>query len=245
MNLLDNGIIIGVIGSVIATAVISIFIFFRNRIFRSRFDKAYRACVKAANNQLIHVIRPHLLDKKKISGKYLNALRLSLAKDYSINLIDLYSDYAIKSYFISDIMSNSYLNTEQKDNLCEFANDFIIEEKEKNVDESVEEIINEIQNKITITTPKKITLLNYLHLACCYLVIITAAVLGFNYLFKGLSLINLVIATILSIIIFLIVNYYILKVINSTFDKQKEEFMDDIAIKLQNLKNSQENTFEG
>lgn len=114
-DIINNPWVTGIGGGIIS----SIIVFFITRyIFSKKEKKEYLQKIETANNEILHSIRPLIVEKEIPDNELVNSVRHSIAKKYGVKSEDLYSDLSLSNDFICKIMSNSFLSSQQKLEFC-------------------------------------------------------------------------------------------------------------------------------
>lgn len=174
MDWLNNQWVIG-----IGTSIISGFLvfFFTRKFFTDKQNKEYDQKIRTANNEILYAIRPLIVEKTKPSIKVLNSVLYSTARKYNVELSDIYNTHTLCDDLTNEIMSNSFLSSEQKIELAELINKLKNDESELKKDK-VKEII--------IHTERKASSINSSFMAAT-LSIMTAMMALFISVFAGIK----------------------------------------------------------
>lgn len=137
MDWINNQWVIG-----IGTSIISGFLvfFFTRKFFTDKQNKEYDQKIRTANNEILYAIRPLIVEKTKPSLQVLNSVLYSTARKYNVELSDIYNSHSLCDDLTNEIMSNSFLSSEQKIELAELINNLKDDEAIKS-DEKVKEIV--------------------------------------------------------------------------------------------------------
>jgi len=108
----------------IGTSVISGFLvfFFTKRFFTDKQKREYDQKVKTTNNEILYAIRPLIVEKTKPNNQILDSIFLSTARKYGVELSDIYNTSTLCDDLTNEIMSNSFLSSEQKIELTDLIN---------------------------------------------------------------------------------------------------------------------------
>jgi len=146
-EILNNPWVTGIGGGIIS----SLIVFFVTRYAFSRKEKKeYNQKLETANNEILYAIRPLVIEKKIPSSDIFQSIILSTAKKYGTNPDDLYSEFSISNDLINEIMSNSFLSSDQKLELCELLN--TMKKPRGNSDKSKEIKIIYVKDKDNISS---------------------------------------------------------------------------------------------
>lgn len=116
MDLLQNPWIINLLsGIVLSILTYSI----TNYFSRKKKSREYYQKISAANNEILYLIKPIIIENKIIKHSVFESIKSSIAQKYNIKPEHLYSNLSISNDLIHEIMANSFLSVEQKMELCE------------------------------------------------------------------------------------------------------------------------------
>lgn len=116
VDILYNPWVTGIGGGIISSLIV---FFITKYCFTKKENKEYLQKIKTANNEIFYSIRPLIIEKKIPTIEILTAIRISLAQKYGLKKEDLYNELSLYNDLITDIMSNSFLTSEQKLDFCE------------------------------------------------------------------------------------------------------------------------------
>ena len=116
MNVVFNDqLIIGIITAFLC-GMLSFFVI---RMFLSRKEKReYRNRVRIANNEILNLVRPFVIDHKIPTKDILSAIIVSTAKKFDVKPGHLNNIEALTGDLINEILSNSFLSPTQKLEYC-------------------------------------------------------------------------------------------------------------------------------
>lgn len=97
-------------------------------------NKEYLQKVNAANNEILYIIRPLIVDKKIPEYDLLSSLINSTAKKYLVNRKDLYTKECLVDDIIKEILGNPFLSTTAKTEYCSTVKQFLYAKFDKNVE---------------------------------------------------------------------------------------------------------------
>lgn len=119
MAWLNNQWVIG-----IGTSIISGFLvfFFTRKFFTDKQNKEYDQKIRTANNEILYAVRPLIVEKTKPSKQVLDSVLYSTARKYGVELSDIYNVHSLSDDLTNEIMSNSFLSSDQKIELAELIN---------------------------------------------------------------------------------------------------------------------------
>ena len=105
--------------------IISWFIvyFVTNRVFYKKQDNEYSQKVKTANNELLYIMRPLIVQEQIPKREIMESIVNSTARKYEINSGDLLSLAFLADDLMREIMENAFLWSEQKIELCKKINE--------------------------------------------------------------------------------------------------------------------------
>ena len=114
-DLIANPWIVGIGGGVIS----SLIVFFITKFFLSKKEnKEYEQKVRLATNDVVYAVRPLVIDKAIPANDVLAALRSAIAVKYGVKVSDVFGIKQLVSILVLEILSNSFLNSSQKNEYC-------------------------------------------------------------------------------------------------------------------------------
>lgn len=114
-DLIANPWIVGIGGGVIS----SLIVFFITKFFLSKKEnKEYEQKVRLATNDVVYAVRPLVIDKAIPDNDVLAALRSAIAVKYGVKVSDVIGIKQLVSILVLEILSNSFLNSSQKNEYC-------------------------------------------------------------------------------------------------------------------------------
>lgn len=114
-DLIANPWIVGIGGGVIS----SLIVFFITKFFLSKKEnKEYEQKVRLATNEVVYAVRPLVIDKAIPANGVLAALRSAIAVKYGVKVSDVIGIKQLVSILVLEILSNSFLNSNQKNEYC-------------------------------------------------------------------------------------------------------------------------------
>lgn len=114
-DLIANPWIVGIGGGVIS----SLIVFFITKFFLSKKEnKEYEQKVRLATNDVVYSVRPLVIDKAIPTNDVLAALRSAIAVKYGVKTSDVIGIKQLVSILVLEILSNSFLNSSQKNEYC-------------------------------------------------------------------------------------------------------------------------------
>ena len=116
MNFLYNPWFIGIGGGIVS----SLIVFFVTRAISNRKgNKEYLQRIKTANNEILYSVRPLVIDKRIPTSEIISAIRSSVSRRYGVRIEDLITDQSLYNDLVSEIMTNAFLSSEQKNEFCD------------------------------------------------------------------------------------------------------------------------------
>ena len=114
-DLIANPWIVGIGGGVIS----SLIVFFITKFFLSKKEnKEYEQKVRLATNEVVYAVRPLVIDKAIPANDVLAVLRSAIAVKYGVKVSDVIGIKQLVSILVLEILSNSFLNSSQKNEYC-------------------------------------------------------------------------------------------------------------------------------
>lgn len=114
-DLIANPWIVGIGGGVIS----SLIVFFITKFFLSKKEnKEYEQKVRLETNEVVYAVRPLVIDKAIPANDVLAALRSAIAVKYGVKVSDVIGIKQLVSILVLEILSNSFLNSSQKNEYC-------------------------------------------------------------------------------------------------------------------------------
>ena len=114
-DLIANPWIVGIGGGVISLLIV----FFITKFFLSKKEnKEYEQKVRLATNEVVYAVRPLVIDKAIPANDVLAALRSAIAVKYGVKVSDVIGIKQLVSILVLEILSNSFLNSSQKNEYC-------------------------------------------------------------------------------------------------------------------------------
>lgn len=114
-DLIANPWIVGIGGGVIS----SLIVFFITMFFLSKKEnKEYEQKVRLATNEVVYAVRPLVIDKAIPANDILAALRSAIAVKYGVKVSDVIGIKQLVCILVLEILSNSFLNSSQKNEYC-------------------------------------------------------------------------------------------------------------------------------
>lgn len=114
-DLIANPWIVGIGGGVISLLIV----FFITKFFLSKKEnKEYEQKVRLATNEVVYAVRPLVIDKAILANDVLAALRSAIAVKYGVKVSDVIGIKQLVCILVLEILSNSFLNSSQKNEYC-------------------------------------------------------------------------------------------------------------------------------
>lgn len=93
--------------------------FFITKFFLSKKEnKEYEQKVRLATNEVVYAVRPLVIDKAIPANDILAALRSAIAVKYGVKVSDVIGIKQLVCILVLEILSNSFLNSSQKNEYC-------------------------------------------------------------------------------------------------------------------------------
>ena len=213
MEWINNQWVIG-----IGTSIISGFLvfFFTRKFFTEKQKREYNQKIRTANNEILYAIRPLIVEKTKPNLQILNSVFYSTARKYGVDLSDIYDTATLCYDLTNEIMSNSFLSSEQKIELTDLINAVRTEsENETQNKEKVVYITKEVKTGSTTLMPLTLSLMTGI---MAIMITLFTSIKGINFFDNG----NLKFSETLSII-FVLTMVPIVALTMTTFMKYIKE----------------------
>lgn len=81
-------------------------------------NKEYEQKVRLATNEVVYAVRPLVIDKAIPANDILAALRSAIAVKYGVKVSDVIGIKQLVCILVLEILSNSFLNSSQKNEYC-------------------------------------------------------------------------------------------------------------------------------
>ena len=119
MNIFTNPWFVGIGGGLVSSTIV----FFITRYFFTKGEnREYNQNVASANNEILHSIRPLIVEKAIPTSEMLESVFTSTSKRYKVDKKDLYNEETLSNDLVNEIMANVFLATEVKVELCGLVN---------------------------------------------------------------------------------------------------------------------------
>ncbi len=115
MNFINNPWFIGVVGGIFSGLIV---FFITKYLLSARDKREYLQKVNMANKEIISNIRSSIAEKIIPPVEIILSVINSISHKYEIHRKDLYSIRNLVNDLIAEVMSNSFLSSEDKDNFC-------------------------------------------------------------------------------------------------------------------------------
>lgn len=114
-DLIANPWIVGIGGGVISSLIV---FFITKFILSKKENKEYEQKVRLATNEVVYAVRPLVIDKAIPANDILAALRSAIAVKYGVKVSDVIGIKQLVCILVLEILSNSFLNSSQKNEYC-------------------------------------------------------------------------------------------------------------------------------
>lgn len=114
-DLIANPWFVGIGGGVISSLIV---FFITKFILSKKENKEYEQKVRLATNEVVYAVRPLVIDKAIPANDILAALRSAIAVKYGVKVSDVIGIKQLVSILVLEILSNSFLNSSQKNEYC-------------------------------------------------------------------------------------------------------------------------------
>lgn len=126
MEIINNPWITGIIGGIISGLIVY---FITSRILSRKQNKEYSQKITTANNELLYIMRPLVVQKQIPSKEIMKSLIGSTARKHEVNKGDLLGIIPLADDLIREVMDNAFLESKQKIEFCDKINDLKITEE--------------------------------------------------------------------------------------------------------------------
>lgn len=114
-DLIANPWFVGIGGGVISSLIV---FFITKFILSKKENKEYEQKVRLATNEVVYAVRPLVIDKAIPANDILAALRSAIAVKYGVKVSDVIGIKQLVCILVLEILSNSFLNSSQKNEYC-------------------------------------------------------------------------------------------------------------------------------
>lgn len=114
-NFFNNPWTVGIGGSIVSGIIVW---FVTTKLLIRKVNTEYLRKIDQANNEILYSIRPSIAGKTFPSYNIVDAIRLATAKKYDIQEKEVISIGKLGNILIKEVMDNSFLSPEQKNDLC-------------------------------------------------------------------------------------------------------------------------------
>ncbi|TGM10687.1 hypothetical protein EHQ81_18850 [Leptospira selangorensis] len=115
IELLSNQWVVGICGGIISGIIVYIVTYY---LSTRKEDKIRMQKAEVANNELLHIMRPLIIDKTRFNTNLFDSITASLANKHGVDEDDLLDLIDMGNEIIRDIMQSPFLNIEIKDKYC-------------------------------------------------------------------------------------------------------------------------------
>lgn len=110
-------------------------------IFNKATNKERQKQVNNANNEIIRILRPYVVEKDILSKKIISSIIESIVRKFGVSANELYNIKEICEELIREILESSYVDSNKKKEYISYLNDIILDESKYSVlNESFEQI---------------------------------------------------------------------------------------------------------
>ncbi|MEN8252869.1 MAG: hypothetical protein ABFQ62_00615 [Patescibacteria group bacterium] len=124
MEILNNPWITGIVGGVISGFIVY---FVTSKLLSKKQNKEYSQKVTTANNEILYVMRPLIVQKQIPSKLIIESTIESIARKYEVNKSDLFDIPLLADDLIREVMENAFLDSKQKMEFCTKINELKVE----------------------------------------------------------------------------------------------------------------------
>lgn len=114
-DLIANPWFVGIGRGVISSLIV---FFITKFILSKKENKEYEQKVRLATNEVVYAVRPLVIDKAIPANDILAALRSAIAVKYGVKVSDVIGIKQLVCILVLEILSNSFLNSSQKNEYC-------------------------------------------------------------------------------------------------------------------------------
>ena len=114
-DLIANPWFVGIGGGVISSLIV---FFITKFILSKKENKEYEQKVRLATNEVVYAVRPLVIDKAILANDILAAMRSAIAVKYGVKVSDVIGIKQLVCILVLEILSNSFLNSSQKNEYC-------------------------------------------------------------------------------------------------------------------------------
>jgi len=109
-------------------------------IFNKATNKERQKQVNNANNEIIRILKPYVVEKDILSKKIISSIIESIARKFGVSANELYNIKEICEELIREILESSYVDSNKKKEYISYLNDIILDEsKYSMLNESIEQ----------------------------------------------------------------------------------------------------------
>ena len=116
MAFITNPWFIGIFGGLLSGLAVTLI---TRYIFRRREYREYNRILETANNEIMYSLRPSIAEKMFPSKEIIESVISATANKYIVEVDDLYDLKTLSDDIIKDIMDNTFLSSQQKNEFCD------------------------------------------------------------------------------------------------------------------------------
>lgn len=119
MNLLDNQLFLAITESAWFVSIASgLLVYFITKwLVETKQNKEYMQKIRLANSDLMHILRPVVVQKSIPTKDIMESLILSVVRKYQVNIRDVATINELADQIIKELMENQFLEVKQKEDL--------------------------------------------------------------------------------------------------------------------------------
>lgn len=111
LNFLENPWVVGICGGIISGIIVY---FFTELLCKRKGNANYLERVNRANLDLIHILKPYVVEKGLPSEEVIDAILLSTSRKHEVKCDDMYSVRIICEELIREIIEDTYIPSDKK-----------------------------------------------------------------------------------------------------------------------------------
>ena len=111
LNFLENPWVVGICGGIISGIIVY---FFTELLCKKKGNSNYLERVNRANLDMIHILKPYVVEKGLPSEEVIDAILLSTSRKHGVKCDDLYSVRIICEELIREIIEDTYIPSDKK-----------------------------------------------------------------------------------------------------------------------------------
>lgn len=116
MDIFNNQWVVGVGGGILSGLLVT---FITRKFFESKNDKEHLQKISIANSEIIHAIKPFIVDGDVPSHEIIDSLQTATARKYNLDLRDVATITELVENLIKEIMDYSFISNHLKNEYCE------------------------------------------------------------------------------------------------------------------------------